>query len=77
MLRREPTGDKTILKDVNRRLARTGWGSHCRVAVAGGRVMLSGQIQHERQRQLVLKAVNGVEGIKTVVDQMKVRPRNA
>ena len=76
MYRKEPIGDKTILKDVNRRLTRTGVGSGCRVTVAGGRVTLSGQIQHERQRQLVLKAVDAVEGIKTVMDQITVRPRN-
>jgi osmotically-inducible protein OsmY len=69
--------DKTILKDVNKGLARTGLGSRCRVAAAvrSGQVTLTGQLQYEHQRRPVVQTVNRVDGIKGVVDQMTVLPR--
>ena len=53
MLRKEIIPDKTILKDVNKRLARTGMGSRCRIVatVRGGQVTLTGQMQYENQRR--------------------------
>ena len=76
MLRKETIPDKTILKDVNKRLARTGMGSRCRIAatVRGGQVTLTGQMQYENQRRPVVQAVNRVDGIKGVIDQLTAMP---
>jgi len=77
MLRKETIPDKTILKDVNKRLARSGMGSRCRIVatVSGGQVTLTGQMQYENQRRPVVQAVNRVDGIKGVIDQMTATPQ--
>jgi osmotically-inducible protein OsmY len=77
MLRKETIPDKTILKDVNKRLARTGMGSRCRIVatVRGGLVTLTGQMQYENQRRPVVQAVNRVDGIKGVIDQLTATPQ--
>ena len=79
MLRKETIPDKTVLKDVNKRLARTGMGSRCKISatVRSGQVTLTGQLQYENQRRPVVQAVNRVEGIKGFVDQMTIMPRNS
>jgi osmotically-inducible protein OsmY len=79
MLRQQSIPDKTILKDVNKRLTRTGMGSRCRVAVTvrGGQVTLSGQMQYENQRRPIVQAVNRADGIKGVIDHMTIAPREA
>jgi len=77
MFGRETTPDKTILKDVNKRLARSGVGSRCRVTatVSRGQVTLTGQMQYENQRRPIVQAVNRVDGIKGVIDQLTVMTR--
>jgi len=77
MFGRERIPDKTILKDVNKRLMRTGMGSRCRVTatVRGGQVTLTGQMQYENQRRPIVHAVNRVDGIKGVIDQLTVMAR--
>jgi len=72
MFGREKVPDKTILKDVNKRLMRTGMGSRCRVTatVRGGQVTLTGQMQYENQRRPIVQAVNRVNGIRGLIDQM-------
>jgi osmotically-inducible protein OsmY len=69
--------DKTLLKQVNQKLSRTGTGGQCRVsAVASkGTVTLSGILQYEAQRRPIVKAVTTVAGVRRVVDQMKFEPR--
>jgi osmotically-inducible protein OsmY len=77
MFGREKVPDKTILKDVNKRLARTGMGARCRVTatIRGGQVTLSGQMQYENQRRPIVQAVNRAGGIRGVIDQMTVVSR--
>ena len=74
MQRRNQVPDRTLLQKVNQRLMRTGTGSQCRVAatVRNGDVTFSGTLQFEHQRRAVLKAASGVEGVRTVLDQMRV-----
>ena len=71
--------DKAILKKVNQHLARMSLGSQSRVnaAIRGGQVILSGNIQYENQRRPALKAVGSVEGVRGVLDQLKLLPRKA
>lgn len=69
--------DKTLLKQVNQKLSRTGAGGQCRVsaAVGKGTVTLSGVLQYEAQRRPIVKTVSAVAGVRRVVDQMKFEPR--
>lgn len=71
--------DKTILKKISQHLARISLGSHSRVNVAihNGQVTLSGNIQYENQRRPALKAVGSVEGVRGVLDQLKMPPHKA
>jgi osmotically-inducible protein OsmY len=77
MLHRGLVPDKAILKKINQRLQRTGLGSGCRLSalVRNGQVTLSGSIQYEHQRRSALRAVNGVEGVRGVTDQLQVPAR--
>ena len=79
MLRRDYIPDKTILQKLNQRLMRTGLGSRTRVnaTIRNGQVTLSGNIQYENQRRVVLRATNSVEGVRTVTDQLRVLPTDA
>jgi len=75
MLRKEVVPDKTIVQQINQRLARAGLGSGSRVTVTvrSGQVTLSGTLQYEIQRRPTLRAVGGVEGVRGVADQMQVK----
>ncbi len=68
--------DKRIVQMVNKRLARTGV-SQCKISVSvrNGYVTLSGTIQFDYQRKAILRAAQGVEGVRQVVDQLTVVPR--
>jgi len=79
MWQKESVSDKTILRQVNQRLARAGLGSGSRVSVQvrNGDVTLSGNIPYEMQRRPALRAASGVDGVSRVVDQLQVQSRNA
>jgi osmotically-inducible protein OsmY len=74
MFRKEPITDAAVLKDVNKRLTRTGTGSRIKASVHGGQVTLTGEMQYENQRRSFVQAVNRAEGIKGIIDQMTVAP---
>jgi osmotically-inducible protein OsmY len=67
--------DKTLLKEINRKLMRTGTQSKISACVRGGYVTLTGNLQYEHQRRSLIRAANQVSGVRQVVDQMTVRPR--
>ena len=77
MWHRESVSDKTILQQVNRQLGRAGlgWGSRISVEVRTGDVTLAGNIQYETQRRPLLRAVDGVAGVRRVTDQLQVHSR--
>lgn len=78
MFGKESISDKTILKDVNKQLAKTGMGrSRITATVRGGQVTLTGQLQHERQRRPVMQTLRQIDGMRGVTDQVKVTPREA
>jgi osmotically-inducible protein OsmY len=79
MLHRKSIPDKTILRDVHRRLAKTGIGSRYQVVatVRGGQVTLTGQLQYANQRRPIVQAVSRVDGIRGVVDQITLIPPKA
>ncbi|MCR4413272.1 MAG: BON domain-containing protein [Thermoguttaceae bacterium] len=68
--------DKRIIQKVNQRLGRAGV-AQCKITVnvRNGYVTLSGTIQYETQRRSLLNAARGVEGVRSVVDELTVRPK--
>jgi osmotically-inducible protein OsmY len=67
--------DKNLQKLVDRRLQRSGGGgAGMRAVVMGGSVTLSGNLKYESQRMPLLKALRGVAGVRSVLDQLKVPP---
>lgn len=79
MLRNDKIPDAAILKDVNKRLGRTGMGARTRIAVAvrSGEVTLTGQLQYENQRRPIVQAASRVNGVKRVIDHVTILPRDA
>jgi BON domain len=77
MLRKQVVPDKVLLKQVNQRLMRAGLGASCsvRVSVKSGQVTLSGTIQRDLQRRPALRAASGIAGVRQVVDQLKIAPK--
>jgi osmotically-inducible protein OsmY len=68
--RHQPIADSKIIQAITRRLANCGVRAPSRVLVAcsGGRVTISGAIQYEHMRHPVLRAAQGVEGVRNVLD---------
>ena len=77
MFGRNEVPDRTLLKTVNRRLDRTGTGSQSKVtaAVQRGTVTLAGKLQYENQRNLILKAIRSLAGVRQVIDQLQALPK--
>lgn len=77
MLGRSTMPDKSLLKKVNQRLIRAGLGSSCSVSasIRNGQVTLIGNLEREGQRRSVLRAASGVDGVRMVVDQLKIQTR--
>ncbi len=71
--------DAIIIQKVTKQLSNHGMRSPCRIAVAArkGDVTLSGTIQFEYQRIAALHAVRGIDGVRRVMDQLKVQPKVA
>ena len=73
-MRNEPVPDKRIVQKVTQRLSRTGT-SQCKVTVAvrSGQVSLCGEIRFENQRGPILNSARRVEGVRSVVDQLRLK----
>jgi osmotically-inducible protein OsmY len=67
--------DKALQKLVDRRLQRSGGGSGLKAVVMLGSVTLSGNLKYESQRMPLLKALRGVAGVRSVLDQLKSPPK--
>jgi osmotically-inducible protein OsmY len=68
--------DKAVLQKVNQKLSRLG-GAQGKVSatISRGDVTLSGVIQYEMQRASIMKVASSVAGVRRVVDQMKIKPK--
>ena len=68
--------DKAVLQKVNQRLARLG-GAQGRVSVtiSRGDVTLAGTIQYEIQRTTIVKAASSVAGVRRLIDQIRIKPK--
>ncbi|NLS94034.1 MAG: BON domain-containing protein [Planctomycetaceae bacterium] len=77
MLRKQIVPDKVLHNKVTQRLARAGMGAGCslRVSVKNGQVTLSGTILRDLQRRPALRAAQGIDGVRQVIDQLKVEAK--
>ncbi|MFH1923014.1 MAG: BON domain-containing protein [Planctomycetota bacterium] len=75
MQRSDQVPDKRLLQKVEQRLSRTGLGTQSKITVLvrHGDVTLSGTLQYDSQRHPVLQAARGVEGVRQIVDQLRVK----
>jgi hypothetical protein len=70
--------DKALLKNVTRKLERSGSsGSQSRLAatVQRGTVTVTGKLQYEAQRIPIMKAIRSVSGVRNIVDQLQAPPK--
>lgn len=67
--------DKTLLRDVNKKLLRSGTQTKITASVRSGCLTLTGTLHNEIQRRPILRAVNQVSGMRQVVDQMTVQTK--
>jgi hypothetical protein len=76
MERKVPLSDATISKNVTRQLAGRGMRSPCHIQVQthNGEVTLSGTVQFVHQRDAAVQAIRTVEGVKRIVEKLKVTP---
>ena len=76
MFGRSRISDKDLAKKITRRLERAGMGSQSgiKLTVRNGQVTLSGSLKYGNQRQPTLTAASGVEGVRTIVDQLQAKP---
>ena len=66
--------DKAVLQKVNQKIMRVG-GAKVVASVMRGDVTLSGTIQYEMQRSSLLKVATSVPGVRRVIDQLKMKPK--
>jgi osmotically-inducible protein OsmY len=68
------SSDAKIAQYITQRLAGCGIRAPSRVTIAasGGAVTLSGTIQYEHQRQQARKAIQGVSGVRRVIDNLRL-----
>ncbi|HUG69493.1 MAG TPA: BON domain-containing protein [Pirellulaceae bacterium] len=67
--------DKTLLRDINKKLLRAGTQTKVTASVSGGCLTLTGTLQYEIQRRPILRAVNQVSGVRRVIDQMTLQAK--
>lgn len=69
--------DNQVSRSVTQKLAQRSAGSGCRVTatVSNGYVTLSGTVEHEYQRKPILSSLNGITGVRRVIDQTQLVPR--
>jgi hypothetical protein len=71
-----PISDATISRNVSRQLASSGLRSPCRIQVQtrNGEVTLSGTVQFVHQRNTAVQSIRTVEGVRRIVEKLKVTP---
>jgi hypothetical protein len=76
MDRKVPINDATITRNAHQHIAGTGLRSPCHIQVQtrNGEVTLSGIVQYDHQRTAAVHAVRNLEGVKRVIENLKVMP---
>lgn len=68
-----PIPDKTLLKSVLQKMTQKGTASNRITAtVRSGDATLAGTIAHEYERRAIVRSVAAVQGIRRVIDQLRV-----
>ncbi|MHB1035236.1 MAG: BON domain-containing protein [Pirellulales bacterium] len=69
--------DRSITQKVDKELCSRGVRPPCHITVVTnkGNVTLSGTIQYEHQRRMVVHTARAVDGVQRVVDQLRVIPK--
>ncbi|MCC6510578.1 MAG: BON domain-containing protein [Pirellulaceae bacterium] len=69
--------DNQLTRAVTMKLAQRSGGSGCKVsaAVANGYVTITGSVEAEYQKRPIINAVNGINGVRRVIDQLVVVPK--
>ncbi len=68
--------DKTILKDVQRKLMQKCSGStKISASVQSGVATITGMIKNESERRNIVRCVSAVQGVRNVSDQIRVEER--
>ncbi len=67
--------DQSIAQRVSQQLRQRGFqmGTHISIMVQEGAVMLSGEIDEEKQRHTAVQAARSIQGVRTVVDRLHVK----
>lgn len=74
----EKVPDKTLLKNVTRKMAQKCPSSNkVSAMVSGGEVTLTGTIKHEHERKPILRCAEAVTGVSRVTDQMNVEVKKS
>lgn len=68
--------DKILLRSVTQKISQRSGGSGSKITatVTSGSVTLAGTLMQEYQRKALISAMNGISGVKRVVDLMTVIP---
>lgn len=76
MDRKAQISDATITRNAHQHIAGTGLRSPCHIQVEtrNGQVTLSGIVQYDHQRTAAVHAVRNLEGVKRVIENLKVMP---
>ncbi len=68
--------DKTLLKNVIRKMTQKGTGSaKVTATVKNGDATLSGMISDEYKRKAIVRSVAAVQGVRRVIDQLRVEEK--
>ena len=70
-----PVSDRTLIQQVSQKLANRGIRSprHVQVQSRNGDVTLSGTVQFAHQKGAAAQLVNGISGVRRVIDQLIVK----
>jgi len=68
--------DERLQRRVEQRLASRGLRAPCRIQVSvnKGVVTLTGQVQYDYQKRAAVKAIQTLDGIQSVIEQLQVAP---
>jgi len=67
--------DKSLLQSVQRKLAQKCAGGKMITTVRSGVATVSGVIKNEHERKPILRTITGVQGVRRVIDQLRVEVR--
>jgi osmotically-inducible protein OsmY len=69
--------DSQLTRSITMKLAQRSGGTGCKVTavVNSGYVTISGTVDAEYQKRPIINAVNGINGVRRVIDAMNIAPK--